>query len=138
MSDQPPAVDQTKIQWKNATSKKGVPFQIGTMKKSTAVGATSNNGVNVNWPLTPPGIWVPTPELVDPVAISGYALVESDTVLSIYAYTLNFQNVGITHYDYCFTDGTGDSYQCNTYEDGFHYINYNSDNPTIVSISVNP
>ena len=86
--------------------------------------------VNVNWPVA--GGWVPTPELVDTLGIAGYSLMETKGI--IYKYTLTFQTVPPSTFDYTFDDASGDSYVCNTWQDGFHYINYNSDDPTIVYI----
>ena len=37
-------------------------------------------------------------------------------------------------YNYTFVDRSGDTYQCNVYSQGAHYVDFNSSNPDIVEI----
>ena len=127
MSDQPPAIDKTKIQWKEAKSKKGAPYQVGRVRKSTAVGA--GGSVAVNWPIS---LWVDTPELVADFGITRYQLVEADTLTQ---YNLYFETTGNLALNYTFQDATGASYECDIWNDGVQNAGYNSNNPTIVKVS---
>ena len=135
MSTQPPAIDKANIQWEDAKSKNGFDFQTGSVGESADTGVQGGSSAEsiVNWPVASPGTWVPTPNLEKHLGISGYELVRSGGVF--YSYTLTFRNVGSKHYHYWFTDKTDDTYENKTYKDDFHYINYNSSNPTIVKIS---
>ena len=131
MSSQPPAVDEAAIQWTDAKSTNGVIYQTGTAVQSTDM--EIQGGDVVWWPVTNTPVWVNTPLLVGSVSISGYMLSRSGGKL--FDYTLAFKNVGGRMNHYTFYDETGDGYVNNTFQDGIHYIHYNSAHPDIVKIT---
>ncbi|MCJ1452324.1 hypothetical protein MMC28_002666 [Mycoblastus sanguinarius] len=149
MSDQPVTPNDGSIQWEEATSKKGRPYRVDKEKASDtekgthkpALMAKRDFTIVVNWPVTKD--WVATsPEVQQIAGITRYKLIyypQPDTPPGQdpppiwYDYTLWFTNT--EHYDYFFTDKTGDHYENNTYLDRDHFIQYNSDDPTIVSIT---
>ena len=92
--------------------------------------------IKVDWPVTGTGAgtgWVSTSAEVQQIAaITRYKLIRN-TPPDPFEYTLFFTNT--EHYDYYFTDKTDEHYENNTYINRDHFIGYNSDDPTIVSIT---
>ena len=148
MSDQPVSSNDGPVQWEDATSKKGKPYRTNKDKASDtekgehkpALKDKHDFTIQVNWPVTVSGDWVPTsPDVQRIAAITRYKLVpnpppDPEQPPPIwYEYTLSFTNT--EHYDYYFADKTNDHYECNTYIDRDHFIQYSSEDPTIVSIT---
>lgn len=50
----------------------------------------------------------------------------------IYKYRINFQNS--KGWSFKFKDESGDEYKCMTIRNGWHYIDYNSEKPTIIGV----
>ncbi len=50
----------------------------------------------------------------------------------IYAYRINFYNTKGWHFD--FSDESGDVYRITTIRNGWHYIDYNSEQPIIIGV----
>lgn len=144
MDHQFPVLDEGNIQWRDATTKNGVSFQIGvkttvdTVKEkfkgratNDAHAASSTFSVSVRWTVGDT-TWKSTPADVKRItAITRYSLHKNSD--SIYAYRLNFTNT--ENYDYFFRDDSGEMYEVNTFSNGDHYLRYNSDTPSIVEIS---
>lgn len=148
MSDKPVSSNDGPIQWEEATSKKGRPYQTNKDKASDmetgdhkpALTDKHDFTIQVNWPVTDSEDWVPTsPEVQRIAGITRYRLFRNPSPdhqnppLHWYEYTLSFTNT--EHYDYYFTDKTNDHYRNDTYINRDHDIQYNSDDPTIVSIT---
>ncbi|PPU73626.1 hypothetical protein XcuCFBP2542_16380 [Xanthomonas cucurbitae] len=113
-----------------------MPFQVGFSNASasgaddTAVQGKRDFGIDVNWPLTD-NAWTDTNQDVkSTAAISRYALGPNGG--GTWAYILHFSNT--EHYNYYFSDKTGDGYQVNTFRNGDHYVRYNSSDPAITFI----
>lgn len=148
MSDKPVSSIDGPIQMEEATSKKGELYHTDKDKASDtekgdhkpALTDKHDFTIQVNWPVTDSDDWVTTsPEVQQIAAITRYKLnpnpqpdPENPPVIW-YEYTLSFTNT--EHYDYYFTDKTNDHYENNTYRNGDHFIQYSSDDPTIVSIT---
>jgi len=128
------------IQWETATSKNGALFKVGRPKTEGVIenepGNKNNFGIIVNWPVAAVAAgWVTTTEDVQKTAaISRYMLEDTtgDDSRYGYRYRLTFSNT--KHYNYYFSDKTGDDYQNNTYLNADHTISYNSADPTIVYV----
>jgi hypothetical protein len=137
MADQLPPPDDNGIQWKKATSKNGVPFEVGSKttenpidKSEAATRATSQAGrYPVYWPVGDQS-WKTTPEVEHFVDISRYRLYRTT---GIYDYRLEFTNV--RGWDFNFWDQSGDLYTKSTLINGDHYIRYSSSSPTIRFVS---
>jgi hypothetical protein len=89
--------------------------------------------VHVDWPIKKESEeWINvSAEIGDKTGITRYRLLSSPGML--YNYTLEFYCT--LHYDYFFVDQSGDKYQCDVWAKGKHYINYNSSDPAITTIS---
>jgi hypothetical protein len=137
------------IEWEDRISENGKPFRIGRKinaedaapKEATtgekAVESKKPFDINVRWQITSfnpyPILWVPTDDPArGTAAITRYNIWDSLSAGIIYRFGLTFTCT--EHYDYYFTDATGDKYQCNVFVNGDHYINYNSADPTILHI----
>ena len=146
MSDQPVSSNDGPIQWEEATSKRGKSYRVDKQKTGDAENGKHKPAlmdkhdftIQVNWPVTDSGDWVTTSSEVQRIAaITRYKLIRnpppgpSEDIW--FEYTLMFTN--IEHYDYYFTDKTGDHYENNTFINRDHVIQYSSDDPTIVSIT---
>jgi hypothetical protein len=124
------------IVWEKRISANGKEYSIGYHKDAekldTSLEKTPFN-TTANWPpvfSSAPWI-VQTSAFIGLTGISRYALDQRSA--SLYTYKLHFTNQ--VHYDYYFTDNSGDIYECNTFRNGDHYVRYNSDSPTIINIS---
>ena len=136
MSGQPATSDDSSIEWETATSKNGVSFRVGkekTQGKDVAPASGKPFSIDVNWPVG--NGWVMTTDEVRTTAgITQYNLSEiPEDVGSDYQYILKFNNTDT--YDYYFYDETNDSYEVNTFTTRTHYVQYNSEKPTIVRIT---
>jgi len=88
--------------------------------------------MTVDWPVHNPKKWVTTTsEQSETSGITRYSLSENP-ILSLYEYSLWFTN--LDHYDYYFVDETGDIYECNTFSNANHVVQYSSDKPTIQKV----
>ncbi len=129
--------DESGIEWTDAVSEKGIPYQVGFRGSNQetvpadAAGeeAKKDFGIAVAWPLTGNNWTDTTAEVKSIAAIPRYSL---GAYGGTWAYILYFSNT--EHYDYYFYDKTGDSYQVNTYRNGDHYVRYNSSDPAIAFI----
>jgi len=120
--------DDSSIKWETAKSKNGVSFRVGREKKPAAGKPFS---IDVNWPVG--GGWVKTTDDVRTTAgITQYNLSATPDGAN-YQYILQFNNTDT--YDYEFYDETNDSYEVNTWLDRTHFVQYDSDKPTIVRIT---
>ena len=145
MTDQPVLPSDGFIE---ATSKKGKPYRADKDNASDgekgehkpALMGKHDFTLAVNWPVTTD--WVPTSSEVQQIAgITRYKLLyeprpepppgEKPPPIW-FNYHLWFTNT--EHYDYYFSDKS-DHYENNTYINRDHYVDYNSDDPTIVSIT---
>jgi hypothetical protein len=124
------------IEWEVCTSEKGKKFRVGFLKGSdTHAGEQADSGkqdfgISVVWPVLS-NHWNYQPSSVSNIsAITRYALYRNSG--DIYEYRIEFTNT--EHYDYHFYDETGDSYRCNTFRNGDHFIDYDSDKPAILYI----
>jgi hypothetical protein len=140
MSNELPTSDDSTIQWETKTSKNGAAFRVGRKIvvdggqeekiKAAVVARKEDFGISVIWPVE--GKWVTTPlDFVNSTGIGRYKLLYYDG--TIYDYRLEFSTSQT--YNYHFHDETGDSYKCNVYEPGYHYVDYNSKKPTIIYIT---
>ncbi|KAF7190359.1 hypothetical protein HII31_08277 [Pseudocercospora fuligena] len=140
------AVDDGSVHWSQATSKKGITFEIGRAINAAGPGTinakTDGNGdkpafgVSVDWRLGS-SAWEPTDASVEATAyISQYALYSYTGILP-YDYIIYFTNVGDKNYDYHFYDATGDAYEVNCFGDGGHYVRFKSEKPEILFITGN-
>lgn len=130
------------IVWTPETSEKGVAYEIGrpavdsdknnnTPKDDDGDRSKSDFTINVNWPFSSSGDWIYTSQDVRTVSAVVQARVKSNGG-GIYSFRLEFHNT--EHYDYHFKDEEGDSYRCNTFSNGNHFIRFNSTKPTIVQV----
>lgn len=155
-----PTVDDSQIQWKDATSANGVKYQTGILKpehsgvdegeekdllrptklQKKAVGSLGGQTTlelvthtlpDLWWPVTNDDSWkTPAKVIKDSVDIKQYCLTKN--VGGWYDYKLW---IDITQdWDYTFYDETGDYYDLDTYQKGVHYVRYDSKKPTIVKI----
>ncbi|EME80053.1 uncharacterized protein MYCFIDRAFT_77842 [Pseudocercospora fijiensis CIRAD86] len=138
------AVDDGSVHWSQATSKKGVTFEIGRAINAAGPGTINAKtdgegdkppfGVSVDWTLGS-SAWKPTDASVKTTAyISQYALYSYTGILP-YDYILYFTNIGDKNYDYHFHDATGDAYEVKCFGDGDHYVRYKSQKPEILFIT---
>lgn len=125
-----------------------VLFRTTDLGKSYEVGYPKEQGYCAgslaselaNGPTTPPGyqalFWQPggagyiSPGAENIGIVNGY--VSHDRGV-IYAYRINFYNSKGWHFK--FIDESGDVYSITTIRNGWHYIDYNSDKPTICGVS---
>ncbi|WP_420551203.1 hypothetical protein [Tenacibaculum aiptasiae] len=133
-------IDESNIEWKEFITKQGKKFEIGYLdtdeKTSTTIKTSSKKPfqINVDWEVRKIKKWInTTPDVKTASAISKYALYNQHGIT--YKYRLEFVNS--KHYDYHFTDASGDTYSCNTFRNGTHFIRYNSSAPNIVTIEGN-
>ncbi|KAL8861617.1 MAG: hypothetical protein Q9178_002142 [Gyalolechia marmorata] len=128
------------IFWEKATSKKGMVFEIGKKKsgddksKNCDVVVTTTKedfGLDVNWPLGNSDWKGSSTDVQSTAAITRYALHSSS--FPRFDFVLEFTNT--VNYNYHFYDQTGDSYQVNTYDEGNHYVRFNSAKPTILFVT---
>jgi hypothetical protein len=61
---------------------------------------------------------------------SGYITKSSGA--AVYIYRMNFTNS--KGWVFTFKDESGDSYDCYTFQNGTHYIDYNSSDPTVIGV----
>jgi len=124
------------------SSRKGNKFQVGFPKsagytednldsmielvKSNA--SEADNSVKVDWPY--PSSHYPTSQAVQNLGIDR---AEIGTGIAPYSYKIDFWNT--KGWKFYFKDATGDIYSCATIRNGHHFVQYNSDNPTIVEVS---
>lgn len=149
MSGSLSVIDESRFEWKTLKSKNGASFKVGRPKSdggvtggnikaaAAAVGilrpAKNNFGISVNWPVEYNAWKSPTDDQTKVSAITGYCLETTGTLLEPYKYILHFINT--EHYDYKFTDESNDVYEVDTWSNGNHYVQYNSDQPTIIYVS---
>jgi hypothetical protein len=124
------------IVWEKRISKNGKEYHVGYPKIDEKTENLQNKvpfEVDVNWPRTDgEGDWiVQSGSFITTTAISRYKLLKQPWY-KIYGTVLHFTCQ--EHYDYYFTDESGDIYNCNVYANGNHYVQYNSDRPNIMHI----
>jgi hypothetical protein len=86
--------------------------------------------VDVNWQINSAATFYEA--FQKKTGIASYSLKYFFSDYDPYLYTLYFEN--LEHYDYHFTDATGDRYRCNTYRNGNHLVSYNSKDARIVKV----
>ena len=131
--------DIDNIKWVEHKTKSGDTYRVGTKATATKQGQEENDipeskhdfDIAVNWPVGNSDWKQPTADVQSTAAITGYKLYFQEK--SAFSYILYFSNT--EHYDYIFFDKTGDSYECDTYVNDDHYVQYNSSNPDIVRIT---
>ncbi|KAJ3548427.1 hypothetical protein NMY22_g1261 [Coprinellus aureogranulatus] len=141
-------LNDKQISWRDAVSNKGKVFRVGSLVRdeSNVVSDRPADGKEVrtktwvshtcyvNWPVAAVGDngWkTPDQDVIDKVDISRYTLTQSSS--SIYSYILTITNT--QNWDYTFYDDTGDYYSLNCFTAGDHYVQYNSDEPTIRTVT---
>lgn len=123
------------IVWKRKISKNGKEYRVGYLKDEEKFDTNEkldadSFDADVDWPVSDKDKWkVQKSSFLNKTAISRYKL-ENRTF--IYSYQLNITCQ--EHYDYYFTDASGDIYNIDAFANGNHYVNYNSDEPTIKHI----
>ncbi|MFC5045571.1 hypothetical protein ACFSTE_18635 [Aquimarina hainanensis] len=125
------------IIWEERTSKNGKKYHIGYHKNAEILeGASSDKtpfSIEVYWPATDNDNWiVQDSSFIATTGISRYSLNKDRPWYKVYKKILNFTCQ--VHYDYYFTDETGDIYECNVFRNGNHYVQYNSDKPNIIHV----
>lgn len=139
----PPSTTKEDFITREYTSENGDKFQVGYPKsagytednldqlldlmKTKGIISDSNDSVTVNWPV--PSTHNPTKQDVQYIGISR---AELSTGIG-YDYKLDFWNT--KGWKFYFKDGTGDIYSCTTVRNGHHFIQYGSNDPTIVEVS---
>lgn len=151
MADKLPAFDESLCEWETSKSKDGASYRVGRGKIDgeslvpltadagkkdvvplMGIWGKEDFGISVDW--TVEDRWKDTSaDVVDTAAITAYKLSKCDEI--IYKYCLKFTNT--KHYNYRFFDETGDGYQVDTWANGDHYVQYNSDKPNIKYVSGN-
>lgn len=144
---------RTDIKWESFVTPGGKKYEVGHLDvaKPTLVEGLSVTGptsastkaesesdsplsYDVNWPVGTETAKSLSGSIKDDGHLEEYELYKQ-TGLVIYDYILYFHNFS-THYDYTFTDESKDTYLCITASDGWHYVKYNSDKPTIKKVLV--
>ena len=124
------------IVWEKKISKNGKEYHVGYHKDAEKLETLSDKppfNIAVNWPATDNDHWiVQDSSFIAETGISRYSLNKKRPWYKIYKKILNFTCQ--VHYDYYFTDETGDIYECNVYRNGNHYVQYNSDKPNIMNV----
>jgi len=145
VADRVSHIDNHGIEWTKATSKNGVPFEVGFVgiKKTDSKVTVKDNREDftratsphfpINWPVGD-DTWKWTSGELNRDWISRYKL--HDNRPSIYDYRLDITSVASRSVTYVFTDETFDSYSFKVNSEGDHYVRYNSDRPTIVGVNV--
>lgn len=101
----------------------------GTVVLKPARGEKEEFSILVDWPMGE-SVWKDTSsEVQDVAAIKKYKLYEYN---GYWKYVLHFENT--LHYDYQFKDESNDVYMCDTWENGDHYVRYDSEKPAIKKI----
>ena len=98
---------------------------LDVVKSNTPI---SDDTVDVHWVY--PSVHNPTSSAVRDLGISR---AELSTGIAPYSYKLDFWNT--KGWGFYFRDASGDTYHCSTIRNGHHFIQYNSDHPTIVAVS---
>ena len=139
------ASQEQNIEFEEYTNDQGEKFRVGRPKGSVEAKAKADASINdnvgshgasfsnvkVNW--SPPNADYTDSALASQIGITHWNVTDGG---SIYKYRLTF-NCNQT-YDYYFQDATNTSsgqYECNVWQSGTHYVDYNSSQPTIVSVS---
>lgn len=142
--------DDSRIVWSNATSMNGRKYRIGTLKTSDSDPAVPSAPADdkpsgdkphppefivhevddIYWPVSTPTWLKPAQRIIDQVDISRYYVTKNPGWW--YDYILYITNT--ENWSYTFYDETGDSYGLNCYQQGDHYVAYDSTQPTIVKI----
>jgi hypothetical protein len=128
--------ENPKIVWEKKISKNGKEYHLGHHKDAKKLKKSSDKNpfsIQVNWPATDDDSWiVQDSSFIATTGISRYSLDKNRPWYKIYKKVLSF--TAQEHYDYYFTDETGDIYECNVYYNGDHYVQYNSEKPNIIHI----
>lgn len=88
----------------------------------------AHDTVGVNW--LNPSSQYPTSQAIQNLGIDR---AEIGPGIAPYSYKLDFWNT--KGWGFSFKDASGDIYQCSTIRNGHHFVQYNSNNPTIVSVT---
>ncbi len=124
------------------SSRNGNKFQVGFPKSAgytegnldAVVELVKSNGpvadstVGVNWVY--PSSHYPTSQAVQGIGIDR---AEVGTGVAPYSYKIDFWNT--KGWGFYFKDASGDIYHCSTIRNGHHFVQYNSDKPTIVEVT---
>ena len=112
----------------------GYPIELGYTKEELLGDLQKHQNVaasflEVNWV---PGAAQTSPsrQVIDRGIEAGYVSHDRGVV---YEYRLNFKNT--KGWSFKFKDKTNDVYSCSTIRNGWHYIDYNSKDGTIIAIS---
>ncbi len=89
--------------------------------------SSASGWVDVNWPAG--SYHSPTIQAVQNIGISN---VDMGYYSIIWKYNLHFENT--SGWGFQFKDATGDIYRCSTFRNAWHYILYNSKDPTIIRV----
>ncbi|VXB49759.1 conserved hypothetical protein [Flavobacterium sp. 9AF] len=126
----------TTIVWEKRISKNGKEYHVGYHEDAERLETTSDKvpfSIKVDWPATNSSDWiVQDSSFIATTGISRYSLDKDRPWYKYYKIVLNF--TAQVHYDYYFTDETGDIYECNVYSNGDHYVQYNSEKPNIIHV----
>jgi len=129
-SSSAPSFDDSEVQWENATSTKGNPYMIGFRKNQDDSDRTiAEESWEVYWPISTD--WQ---QALGPVNSDGgiamYKLLDAKGW--VFKYELNISiKENYPQGVYYFCDETKDCYEIRVCNIGDHYVNYNSDKPTV-------
>lgn len=133
MSNQLPATDDSSIEWVNARSGNGVPFRIGRPKSKLEAAAHVPLSLDINWPPQTTRDWnTPTKEFTRQTGIDYYYVINDNGLYFKYRIVIDISK----RFKYVFYDQTGDYYSLECHKLGAHYVDYNSEKPTMVKVTV--
>lgn len=135
------------VVWTEFTSSNGKRYQVGTVPQDRSAGrgpaagtwdedVTASGpkfGIALDWKVQPAGQskWKNTTSDVEGRAKLTRFKITQDNGL-VFKYQLEITNTDT--YNYFFYDEEGDAYQINTFSKGDHWVNYNSEHPTIAYV----
>ncbi|KAH9953271.1 hypothetical protein BC827DRAFT_1273622 [Russula dissimulans] len=136
-------IDDEGIEWTKATSKNGVPYEVGIQKSKVkdhredfTQAADPFFHINVRWPVRiGDDKWKWTVGELNRDWISRYK-VHDNQPSTIYDYRLDITSKTSRAVAYFFTDESDDYYTIKALYAGDHYVRYNSKKPTIVRMDV--
>ncbi|KAJ0419593.1 hypothetical protein BJY00DRAFT_150951 [Aspergillus carlsbadensis] len=136
------------LEWSTVTAPSGKTYQTASAAMQQSLldslqdggkppienhGTASDFNLKVKWPVGHGTATIKTSTTVyDEAGISQYKLSEQTGWIVIWKYVLEIENN--VNYTYEFTDESGDTYGLTTMVSGWHYVRYNSDQPTIVRV----
>jgi len=144
MADQPSHIDDDGIEWTESVSKNGVPFQVGVKRtevkddredlKRPGGQTLKSIKYNVDWPVDHDDTWKETSAgELHANYISKYSLYKARWTYFDYELDIYSVRKGVK---YTFIDDSGDYYTITVNVIGKHYVQYNSEEPTIRRVQI--